>query len=75
MHERNESEQVPAKEPEAVTHIWVKPLTPTEEALLRLITDRYVGLDGSPLVPQETDVLVVLCVPDIRRKRLPQAVA
>jgi hypothetical protein len=57
------------KEPQAVTHIWVKPLTPIEEALCRLITERYEGPNGEALQPEETPALVVLRVPDIRRKR------
>lgn len=54
---------------ESVTHMWVKPLTPLEQAMVEFIVDRYEGLDGSDLKPEETEVLVVLHVPDIRLKR------
>jgi hypothetical protein len=54
---------------ESVTHMWVKPLTPLEETMVEFIVERYEGVDGSELRPEETEALVVLHVPDIRLKR------
>ena len=57
------------KQPESATHIFVKPLSPTDEALCRLLVERYEGPNGEPLVPDETALLVAVRIPDIRMKR------
>ena len=55
-----------------VMHIWVKQdngfLTPTDDALVRIITDRYENGDGSELKPEHSGNLIVLHARDIRRK-------
>lgn len=59
-----------ATQPEQVFFSFDKPLKPEAEKTLRLLKERYVEQDGSPLVVFETDSLVTLRVPfqGVKRK-------